>query len=94
MFFFCSRARATDRRMVDELKPARRDDLFAALAFALTRDGRKRESNAPELMAGIVAERLIERLERSGFVIMQKPPAEGAAAIGRGFETPDLPDKI
>ena len=94
MFFFCSRDRATDQRMADELKPARRDDLIATLAFALTRDGRKRERNAPELMAGIVAERLIERLEKSGFVIMQKPPAEGASAIGRGFARADGPDKL
>ena len=79
--------------MADDLKPARRDDLIATLAFALTRDGRKRERNAPELMAGIVAERLIERLEKSGFVIMQRPPEPGAAAIGRGHDNPAAPDK-
>jgi hypothetical protein len=86
MFFLCSHHRTIDRRMADDLTPARREDLIAALAFALTRDGRTRERNAPELMAGIVAERLIERLEKSGFVIMQKPPAPGAAALARGFE--------
>jgi hypothetical protein len=25
-------------------------------------------------------------LERSGFVVMKKPPIGGAAALGRGFE--------
>ena len=37
-------------------------------------------------MASIVVERLIARLEPDGFVIMRRPPAPGAAALGRGFE--------
>jgi hypothetical protein len=37
-------------------------------------------------MADIVAKRLVEHLERSGFVVMKKPPIGGAAALGRGFE--------
>jgi hypothetical protein len=37
-------------------------------------------------MASIVAERLIARLERDGFVVMRCPPAPGGAALGRGFE--------
>jgi hypothetical protein len=37
-------------------------------------------------MASIVAERLIARLGRNGFVIMRRAPAPGAAALGRGFE--------
>jgi hypothetical protein len=44
------------------------------------------ESAIAELMASIVAERLIARLERDGFVVMRRPPAPGAAALGRGFE--------
>ena len=36
----------------------------------------------------IVAKRLVEHLERSGFVIMKKPPSEGGATIGRGFDLP------
>jgi hypothetical protein len=40
----------------------------AALAFALKFDGRKRAHNADELMSEIVAKRLVEHLERSGFV--------------------------
>jgi hypothetical protein len=35
-------------------------------------------------MASVVAERLIGRLERDGFVIMRRPPAPGAGALGRG----------
>jgi hypothetical protein len=37
-------------------------------------------------MARIVARRLVEHLDRAGFVVMKKPPAVGAAALGRGFE--------
>jgi hypothetical protein len=38
------------------------------------------------LIASIVAERLIARLERDGFVVMRRPPAPGAAAMGPEFE--------
>ena len=34
-------------------------------------------------MAEIVAKRLVEDLERSGFVVMKKPPIGGGATIGR-----------
>ncbi len=44
-----------------------------ALAFPLRFQGRKRVHNADEFMSVIVAERLIEHLERSGLVIMKKP---------------------
>jgi hypothetical protein len=44
------------------------DDLAAALAFALRFQGGKRVHNADELMVEIVAKRLIDRLERAGFV--------------------------
>ena len=57
-----------------------------ALAFALRFDGRKRKRDSPEIMARIVARRLVEHLERAGFVVMKKPPAVGASAVGRGFE--------
>ena len=69
----------------DKLTPADPSDLAAALAFALRFAGRKRVHNADELMSEIVAKRLVEHLERSGFVVMQKPPIGGGAALGRGF---------
>jgi hypothetical protein len=37
-------------------------------------------------MAEIVAKRLVEHLERAGFVVMQRAPAVGGSAIARGFE--------
>ena len=41
-------------------------------AFALRYSGRKRTHDAGEMMAAIVAKRLVEHLERSGFIVMKK----------------------
>jgi hypothetical protein len=67
----------------NSLSPATREDVADALAFALRFQGRKRAHNAEELMSAIVAKRLVEHLERSGFVVMKRPPMGGAAALGR-----------
>jgi hypothetical protein len=69
----------------DRLTPAAPDDLVDALAFALRFSGRKRVHNGDEIMAQIVARRPVDHLERSGFVVMKKPPSAGAAALGRGY---------
>ena len=66
------------------LSLAKFEDLADALAFALRFEGRKRVHNADELMSAIVAKRLVEHLERSGFVVMKRPPIGGAAALARG----------
>ena len=68
------------------LTPADPADLAAALAFALRYQGRKRVHNADEIMAEIVAARLVDHLERAGFVVMKRQAGVGAAALGRGFE--------
>ena len=70
----------------DRLTPATPEDLAAALPFALRFQGRKRVHNADEIMAEIVAKRLVEHLERAGFVVMKRPPAPGHAIIGRGAD--------
>jgi hypothetical protein len=70
----------------EKLIPARRDDLIATLAFALTRDGRLARMQSAELLATIVAQRIVDRLEASGYVVMQGPPAPSCAALGRGHE--------
>ena len=59
-------------------------NLAAALAFALRFDSRRRNHEAAEIMARIVAHRLVDHLAQSGFVVMRKPPALAAAAIGPG----------
>ena len=70
----------------DNLTPTDPNDVAAALAFALRYSGRKRARNADDIMAEIVAKRLVEHLQRAGFVVMKKPPIVGGAALGRGFE--------
>jgi hypothetical protein len=71
---------------LDKLTPADPRDLADALAFALRFHGRKRVHQADEYMAAITAERLVEHLERAGFVVMKKPPEIGGAAVAGGFE--------
>jgi len=68
----------------EKLVPARRDDLIATLAFALTRDSRVARMQSAELLASIVAERIVDRLAASGYVVMRGPPAPGAAPLGQG----------
>jgi hypothetical protein len=68
----------------EQLTPAKPDDIAEAIAFALGYSGRKRVNDAGEMMARIVAARLVEALERAGFVIMQRPPVAGGAALGFG----------
>ena len=61
----------------DNLTPADPRDLADALPFALRFQGHKRVHNADEIMAEIVAKRLVEHLERAGFVVMKRPPEIG-----------------
>jgi hypothetical protein len=75
----------------EQLTPAKPDDIAEAIAFALRYSGRKRVNDAGEMMAAIVAKRLVEHLERSGFVVMKRPPVAGGAAIGCGARDPKPP---
>jgi len=70
------------------LRPATPDEIQDALAFALRFQGRKRVHHADNMMAQITAERLVEHLERSGFVVMKKPPAPMPRVLlrFRGFD--------
>jgi len=66
------------------LRPAAPEDLADALAFALRFSGRKRTRGADEIMARIVAERLVEHLNQAGFVVMKRPPLAGGATLAKG----------
>ena len=57
----------------DKLVPADPNDVAAALAFALRYAGRKRVRTADAILAEIIAKRLVEHLERAGFVVMKRP---------------------
>ena len=61
----------------EKLTPALPEDVVHELSFALRFRGRKRVTQGDELMARVTAERLVEHLRQSGFVIMRHPP--GAA---------------
>jgi len=77
-----------------ELRPATRDELAQSLSFALRFNGRKRVHGADEIMAQITAERLIEHLERSGYVVMHKPPLDPHGAPGNLADAIDKAAKI
>jgi hypothetical protein len=61
-------------------------DLAISIALALTSGSRLAKVQSAEVLATVVAERVVEQLERSGFVVMKRPPEVGGAALGRGFE--------
>jgi hypothetical protein len=56
------------------LRPATAEEITSALMFALRHRGRRVVHDADEVMARITAERLVEHLAQSGFVLMKKPP--------------------
>ncbi len=55
------------------LRRATAEEIEETLAFALRFSGRKRVHQGDEFMATITAQRLVEHLERSGYVIMKQP---------------------
>jgi hypothetical protein len=59
-----------------ELRPATAEEVTESLSFALRYDGRRPVRTAADAMARITAERLVEHLERSGCVVMKRPPAD------------------
>ena len=56
------------------------DKTTSRTPFALRYQGRRRVHNADEIMAEIVAKRLVEHLERAGFVVMKRPAIGGGGA--------------
>ena len=57
----------------DKLTPADPRDVEIALSLALTSGRSLERAQAAEVTAKVVAERLVAKLEQSGFVIMRKP---------------------
>lgn len=57
------------------LRPASADEVAETLSFALRYDGRRPVRTGIDAMARITAERLVEHLMRSGFVLMKRRPA-------------------
>lgn len=57
------------------LRPAAEDEVADSLSFALRYQGRRRVHHADDAMARITAERLVEHLRRSGYVVLKRPDA-------------------
>jgi hypothetical protein len=68
-----------------QLRPATPDEIAETLSFALRYDSRRRVHHADDAMARITAQRLVEHLERSGFVLMKRPPARAPSLPGAGL---------
>ena len=69
------------------LRPATAEELHQTLQFALQFQGRRRMHDADSLGAQLIAERLVDHLRQSGFVVMKKPPAPDHRA-------PDMARKV
>ena len=72
-----------------ELRPASSQEIEESLCFALRFAGRKRVHHADEVMARITAERLVEHLERSGYVLMKKPGRAAPSTSGHSHPNAD-----
>jgi hypothetical protein len=62
------------------------DDLSDTLSFALRFEGKRRYNDTDRFAADIIADRLVRHLDRSGYVVMKKPPLGGHGQIARGFD--------
>jgi hypothetical protein len=58
-----------------DLKPASAAEVEESLSFALRFAGKRRVHDADERMSRITAERLVEHLQRSGFVVLKRASA-------------------
>ena len=66
------------------LRPASTQDVQESLSFALRYAGRKRVHHADDAMARITAERLVQHLELSGYVLMKRPERAAPSTSGHG----------
>ena len=62
-----------------DLRPVSFKEVEETLSFALRYAGRKRVHHADDVMARITAERLVQHLERSGYVLMKRPDRAAAS---------------
>jgi hypothetical protein len=61
--------------------PADATDIAESVAFALLFSGRKRVHDSDRMTASIAAQRIVRHLERSGYVVMKRPPIGGSAPL-------------
>ena len=66
----------------DKLTPAAREDVANSISFALLWSrGRKRVHDSEAMTAALAADRIVQHLERSGFVILKRPPIGGSVPL-------------
>jgi hypothetical protein len=79
--------------MTDEdkrtLHPATPAELEETLSFALRFAGKKRVHTADDVMARVTAERLVQHLDRSGYVLMKRPAASAPSTSGHRHPNSD-----
>ena len=69
--------------MLDEpLRPATAEEVATTLSAALRHSSRRRVRATDRFMAQITAERLVQYLGWSGFVVMKRPPAPAPRVPG------------
>ena len=64
------------------LHPATVAELEDSLLFALRYAGRKRVHTADDVMARVTAERLVQHLQRCGYVLMRRPAPNAPSTSG------------
>jgi hypothetical protein len=73
------------------LRPASAQEIQESLSFALRFEGHKWVRHADEAMARITAERLVQHLERSGYVLMKKPGRAATSTSGHSHPNGGTP---
>ena len=71
------------------LRPATTSELEETLSFALRFAGKKRVHTADDVMARVTAERLVQHLEKSGYVLMKRPTAAAPSTSGHRHPNAD-----
>lgn len=66
------------------LRPATAEEIAQSLSHALCYEGRKRVHHADDVMARTTAERLVRHLERSGYVVLKRPPGAAPSTKDHG----------
>ncbi len=71
------------------LRPATSAKIEETLSYALRYAGRCRAHTADDVMARVTAERLVQHLERSGYVLMRGPAPAAPSTSGHRHPNSD-----
>ena len=71
------------------LHPATAAELEETLSFALRYAGKRRVHTADDVMARVTAERLVQHLQQSGFVLLRRAPVPDPSTSGHRHPNSD-----